>query len=132
MKVLWLGAIAAYRVLLSPLLGPKCRFYPTCSQYAYEAIDRFGVGPGLWLTVQRLSRCHPWAPGGYDPVPELLSFCPQPPQAVEEGMGFPAQKIDAEGPKVGLEEGAAAAGQNSIAVGETLLPVPNETGDRPG
>ncbi|NJK59909.1 MAG: membrane protein insertion efficiency factor YidD [Oscillatoriales cyanobacterium SM2_1_8] len=72
MKVLLLGMIAAYRVLLSPLLGPKCRFYPTCSQYAQEAIQKFGAGAGLGLALRRLSRCHPGHPGGYDPVPENL------------------------------------------------------------
>ena len=61
--------IRVYQWTLSPLLGPACRFYPSCSQYALEAIERFGCLRGGWLAVKRLSRCHPWHPGGYDPVP---------------------------------------------------------------
>ncbi|BCX83039.1 conserved hypothetical protein [Methylomarinovum caldicuralii] len=63
-------AIRAYRFFLSPWLGNQCRFYPTCSQYALTAIERFGTIRGTWLTVRRLLRCHPWHPGGLDPVPE--------------------------------------------------------------
>jgi uncharacterized protein len=66
---LLVGAIRAYQYAISPLLGSRCRFYPSCSQYALEAVTRFGVARGAWLAVRRLSRCHPWHPGGYDPVP---------------------------------------------------------------
>lgn len=59
----------AYRYAVSPLLGRCCRFYPSCSEYSREAIERHGVGRGLWLTMRRLARCHPWHCGGYDPVP---------------------------------------------------------------
>ena len=69
MKRLLLALIAGYRLLLSPLLGPNCRFYPTCSAYAAEAIDTHGVLRGTWLAVKRISKCHPWHPGGVDPVP---------------------------------------------------------------
>lgn len=62
--------IRGYRYLLSPLLGNHCRFYPSCSQYAIEALERFGVLYGMWLTLLRLARCHPWHPGGVDPVPD--------------------------------------------------------------
>jgi putative membrane protein insertion efficiency factor len=68
MKGLALRAIRLYQVVLSPLLGPACRFYPSCSRYAYEAIDRYGVVRGGWMAICRLSRCHPFHPGGYDPV----------------------------------------------------------------
>jgi putative membrane protein insertion efficiency factor len=61
--------IRAYRAVVSPLLGPRCRFAPSCSAYAVEAIESRGVVVGLWLAVRRLVRCHPWHPGGYDPVP---------------------------------------------------------------
>ena len=63
------GVIRIYQRTLSPLLGPRCRFYPSCSQYAYEALEVHGVALGLWLVVRRLSRCHPFHPGGLDPVP---------------------------------------------------------------
>lgn len=58
-----------YRLVISPLYGPTCRFYPSCSAYALEAVERFGVVRGGWLAVRRLSRCHPWNPGGVDDVP---------------------------------------------------------------
>ncbi len=65
---LWL--IRGYQLAISPLLGPRCRFYPSCSCYAYTAVERFGVIRGSWLALKRLLRCHPLTPGGYDPVPE--------------------------------------------------------------
>ena len=60
-----------YKGLVSPLLPPACRFYPTCSAYAVQALERHGVLHGTWLTVKRLSRCHPFHPGGLDPVPQV-------------------------------------------------------------
>ena len=71
MRRLMTGLIRAYQVLLSPLLGNNCRFYPSCSQYAIEAIERHGVPRGAWLGLRRVLRCHPWHPGGVDPVPEV-------------------------------------------------------------
>jgi len=68
MKIAALFIINIYRRLISPALPPSCRFYPSCSQYAYEAFDKYGFFKGLYLTVRRLSRCHPFNPGGYDPV----------------------------------------------------------------
>ena len=67
-KVL-LALVVAYRYLLSPMLGRSCRFFPSCSEYAMEALERHGALRGTWLTVRRVARCHPWHPGGYDPVP---------------------------------------------------------------
>ena len=61
--------IKAYRKVVSPLLPPSCRFTPTCSAYAITAIERHGVVRGGWLAMKRIARCHPWNPGGVDPVP---------------------------------------------------------------
>lgn len=63
-------ALRGYRYAVSPLFGPACRFYPSCSQYADEALERHGVLHGGWLAARRLCRCGPWNAGGYDPVPE--------------------------------------------------------------
>ena len=68
-----LAVLAAYRRFVSPLLGPRCRFAPTCSAYAVEAVTRFGAARGSWLAVRRLLRCHPFHPGGHDPVPVARS-----------------------------------------------------------
>jgi uncharacterized protein len=64
-----LGAIRVYQLTLSPLIGNQCRFHPTCSRYASEAIHRHGVWRGAGLAIWRLARCHPFHPGGFDPVP---------------------------------------------------------------
>jgi hypothetical protein len=61
--------IRLYQWTVSPFLGPRCRFHPSCSHYAHEAVGRFGVLAGGWLSLRRLLRCHPWHPGGLDPVP---------------------------------------------------------------
>jgi len=61
--------IRSYRYSLSPLLGLHCRFHPSCSAYALEALERHGAARGVWLAFARLARCHPWHPGGHDPVP---------------------------------------------------------------
>ena len=69
MKTLLLGALRAYRYLLRPMLGANCRFYPSCSDYAREAIEQYGPLRGVWLAIRRVGRCHPYHPGGFDPVP---------------------------------------------------------------
>lgn len=61
--------VRGYQLFVSPLLGPRCRFYPTCSQYAAEAFQTHGAIKGMWLTLRRILRCHPLQPGGHDPVP---------------------------------------------------------------
>jgi hypothetical protein len=66
---LLMAAVRAYQLVLSPLLPPSCRFTPSCSAYAHEALMRHGAARGSWLAARRLARCHPWNPGGYDPVP---------------------------------------------------------------
>ena len=63
------GIIRGYQLVISPLFGSVCRFYPSCSQYAIGALQRYGLIKGSWLAVKRLLRCHPWHVGGYDPVP---------------------------------------------------------------
>jgi len=69
MKKLLIGLIRGYKILISPLLPPACRFQPTCSEYAMEAIERFGIFRGGGMAIMRVLRCHPFHPGGYDPVP---------------------------------------------------------------
>lgn len=69
---LFIGLIRAYRMVISPLFMPVCRYQPTCSQYMIEAIQRYGALRGGWLGLRRLVRCHPFHPGGYDPVPQGL------------------------------------------------------------
>ena len=69
MKRIVIFLIRLYQRFLSPLLASSCRFQPTCSHYTLEAVDRYGVIKGLWLGAKRIGRCHPFNPGGYDPVP---------------------------------------------------------------
>ena len=65
--------IRGYQLAISPLLGPRCRFYPSCSHYAFEAIEIHGAVRGTWLAIKRIGRCHPWHEGGFDPVPGCLN-----------------------------------------------------------
>jgi putative membrane protein insertion efficiency factor len=69
LRAMLIAPIRAYRLLLSPWLGSACRFTPTCSVYAIEAIDSHGAGHGSYLAARRILRCHPWCDGGFDPVP---------------------------------------------------------------
>jgi putative membrane protein insertion efficiency factor len=68
MKKGFIFLIKIYRVAISPLTPPSCRFYPTCSQYAMQAVEKYGAARGTFLALRRLSKCHPFHPGGYDPV----------------------------------------------------------------
>jgi len=70
-KEVVLALLRFYKRFISPALPPSCRFTPTCSQYTYEAIERYGIVPGGWLGIKRIVRCNPFNPGGYDPVPVL-------------------------------------------------------------
>jgi hypothetical protein len=69
MRRLVIALIRGYQRFISPLLASNCRFHPTCSQYTLEAVERYGAAKGLWLGAKRIGRCHPFNPGGYDPVP---------------------------------------------------------------
>ena len=69
MKPLLLLLLRSYQYAVRPLLGANCRFYPSCSDYAKEAIERHGALQGLWLAMRRVAKCHPYHPGGFDPVP---------------------------------------------------------------
>ena len=72
MKYFMLMLIRFYQKVISPCFPPRCRFYPTCSAYAFTAIERFGAIRGGYLSLRRILKCHPFHPGGYDPVPEKL------------------------------------------------------------
>jgi putative membrane protein insertion efficiency factor len=69
MKTLLIALVRGYQYALRPMLGTNCRFHPSCSDYAREAIERHGAARGAWLATRRILRCHPYHPGGYDPVP---------------------------------------------------------------
>ncbi|WP_110943507.1 membrane protein insertion efficiency factor YidD [Virgibacillus senegalensis] len=73
MKRLFIFFIKVYQKVISPIKPPTCRFYPTCSQYGLESLERFGLIKGGFLTIKRLLKCHPFHPGGFDPVPEKHS-----------------------------------------------------------
>jgi len=77
MRTLLIVALKAYRYALSPALGVHCRFEPSCSAYAIEALERHGLWRGAWLALARLARCHPLCPGGHDPVPGTPGSAPR-------------------------------------------------------
>jgi len=68
-RTLLIALLRAYQFALRPMLGANCRFYPSCSDYAREALERHGLGRGSWLALRRIGKCHPYHPGGFDPVP---------------------------------------------------------------
>jgi len=71
MKQILLLIIRGYQLVLSPMLGSHCRFYPSCSCYSHDAIEAHGAIKGMYFSIRRISRCHPWSEGGFDPVPEV-------------------------------------------------------------
>ncbi len=82
MKHVLIWLLKGYRFAISPLYGQVCRYHPTCSAYALEAVTRHGSLRGSWLAIHRLGRCHPWAAGGYDPVPPVPPGGEDPPTVV--------------------------------------------------
>lgn len=68
-RLVLIGAVRGYQLVLSPIFGGACRYYPSCSVYALEALERHGALRGSWLALRRIARCHPFRPGGFDPVP---------------------------------------------------------------
>ncbi|KPP98422.1 MAG: membrane protein insertion efficiency factor YidD [Bacteroidetes bacterium HLUCCA01] len=70
MKFVLKALVRAYQLMISPYFPPSCRYTPTCSHYAIQALDKHGALKGSWLAIKRIGRCHPWSDGGYDPVPE--------------------------------------------------------------
>lgn len=69
MKLVLIALVRFYQYAISPLFGRRCRYFPTCSEYTVDAIRKYGALKGGWLGIKRIFRCHPWHPGGYDPVP---------------------------------------------------------------
>jgi len=74
MRYVLIGLLRTYRLLISPLYGQVCRYHPSCSAYALAAVTQHGALRGSWLAVRRIGRCHPWAAGGYDPVPTRFTW----------------------------------------------------------
>ena len=91
------GLILGYRKVVSPLLGPRCRFYPSCSAYALEAISVHGAAKGTMLATARICRCHPWTPGGVDAVPPKGAWTSEPYVSLESAE-FPLDESDPERP----------------------------------
>jgi putative membrane protein insertion efficiency factor len=95
-KHLLIALLKIYRLVVSPLYGNVCRYYPSCSAYALRAVEVHGAVQGSWLAGRRLLRCHPWAPGGYDPVPGTPEFAEEErEQAAAAGTLVPAHDLQA-------------------------------------
>jgi len=112
MKPVLLAALRMYRLVLSPWIGNQCRFAPTCSQYAIEAIERHGAVRGSWLALRRVLRCHPWNSGGWDPVPPRCQCAEGNPGEDHRAGRSPAQPAG----------GPTAAGGHNHATVEPAMP----------
>jgi putative membrane protein insertion efficiency factor len=103
-QLLLIGLLKAYRLVISPLYGNVCRYYPSCSAYALTAVQLHGAAKGSWLAARRLARCHPWARGGYDPVPGTES-------EPDDAISAPAENgLDCNGMGSGGESDSSSAG----------------------
>ena len=89
MRTALIALVTVYRYGISPIIGPCCRFHPSCSRYALTVLRRFGPWRGSWLAARRIARCHPWHPGGYDPAPPALA--PRPAVAPPDDARPPAR-----------------------------------------
>ena len=101
MKYVLIGLLKAYRAVISPLYGQVCRYHPSCSAYALEAVTEHGALRGSWLALRRLLRCHPWAAGGYDPVPARREVDSQSSESSEQARLPGAQSPGAMGAPTG-------------------------------
>ncbi len=97
MKFLLVALLRGYRAVISPLYGQVCRYYPSCSAYALDAVRTHGAARGSWLAVRRVGRCHPWAAGGYDPVPGLIPQSEDPSERQSERQPVPQQHVSRRG-----------------------------------
>lgn len=102
--------VRGYRTLVSPLLPPRCRFAPTCSQYALEALEVHGAARGGWLAVRRVARCHPFHPGGHDPVPPRAAA-----RTSRHDPAAPRVSDDGEGPAASRARATSATGRHGPA-----------------
>lgn len=94
MKYVLIGMLKAYRLVVSPLYGNVCRYYPSCSAYALRAVQVHGAVRGTWLAGRRLLRCHPWTPGGYDPVPGTPEFAAEMREQADRAVTMDTRDLD--------------------------------------